>query len=107
MAEEKRVRAEKKAKRDEQTRATKDAVKQKQNEKTIEERPVLEWLKVKGYAPEEVKTIGKAHMVAAFEANKNAISEKVRKGGDKITKATPIKHMVQLFKKYGVMAMFP
>ena len=80
--------------------------KQKQNEKTIEERTVLEWLKVKGYAPEQVKIIGRAHMVAAFETNKNATSEKVGKGGDKITKATPIKHMVQLFKKYDIMALF-
>ena len=77
----------------------------KKEEKLEQERPVLEWLKAKGFATPEVKTIGKAHILATFQAHQQAITEAVRDGGDKITKSMSIQKLVEMFKKYDVMSM--
>ena len=70
----------------------------KKEEKLEQERPVLEWLKAKGFATPEVKTIGKAHILAAFQEHQQAITEAVR-DGEKITKSMSIQKLVEIFKK--------
>ena len=95
-------RAAKKAQKKEHTKATKAAKKQVQLEKIDVERPVLVWLKEHNYAPPAATTIAKAHVLAAFEDNKDHITEVVKKGGDKISKSTSLKEMVRLFNKYAL-----
>ena len=105
VAKAKREKAEKKAKKDAHTRASKDASKLRQQERLDEEKQVLQWLKDNNFAPPEVKFIGKAHITAAFEANKEEIVAAVRNGGDRISKSTSIKDMVALFNKYEVFLL--
>ena len=95
-------RAAKKAQKNEHTKATKAAKKQVLLEKIDVERPVLVWLKEHNYAPQAATTIAKAHVLAAFEAHKDHITEVVKKGGDKISKSTSLKEMVRLFNKYAL-----
>ena len=52
-------------KKDAESNAVKQAASQKKEERLVDERPVLEWLKAKGFVSADVKTIGKAHILAA------------------------------------------
>ena len=63
---------------------------------------MLVWLKEHNYAPQAATTIAKAHVLAAFEAHKDHITEVVKKGGDKISTSTSLKEMVRLFNKYAL-----
>ena len=105
VAIEKRAKAEKAAQKQANSKAKSEATQQRKLDREEEETPVLQWLKEQGYAPEEVKVIGKAHITAAFEAHKQEICELVRNGGDRISKSTSIKQMVHLFKKYDVLTL--
>ena len=105
VAIEKRAKAEKAAQKQANSKAKSEATQQRKLDREEEERPVLQWLKEQGYAPEEVKVIGKAHITAAFEAHRQEICELVRNGGDRISKSTSIKQMVHLFKKYDVLTL--
>ena len=105
IAVKKQEKAEAKAKKDAEASAVKQVANQKKEDKLEQERPVLDWLKAKGFATADVKTIGKAHILAAFQAHQEAITEAVRTGGDRITKSLSIKKLVELFRKYDVMSM--
>ena len=105
IALKKQEKTEAKAKKEAEANAVKQVASLKKEEKLEQERPVLEWLKAKGFATPEVKTIGKAHILAAFQAHQQAITEAVRDSGDKITKSISIQKLVEMFKKYDVMSM--
>ena len=91
-----------KARKEAAGKAKKEAVQAKQQDRLDEERPVLQWLKDNNYAPPDTKLIAKAHILAAFEAHKDEITQLCREGRDKISKSTSVKQMVHLFKKHSV-----
>ena len=67
--------------------------------------PILEWLKIKGFCPQNETKINKGHMQVAFDALKEQITKAVRDGGDSIRKSTSMHVMIDLFAKYKVTQM--
>ena len=65
--------------------------------------PVLAWLKVKNFCPQDETKINKTYMQAAFLNMREQITKAVRAGGDNINKSTGMNTMIDLFVKYNIM----
>ena len=78
-------RAAKKNMKNANSKASKAAKKQVQRAKEEEDKPVLLWLEDNNYAPEGATTIKKAHMLAAYNDQKQLITDIVKNGGTSST----------------------